>query len=367
MPWVELTREELYELVWSKPMLHLAKELGISDRGLAKTCRRLNIPTPGIGYWAKLQHGQSVEREELPATHDHYMNHASFFKRSKESLEFLENSSILLEAVQYEEAEANKITVPDKVHRYEAIVSQTIKNMTRISEEGMYGSGQNALSLHCSKDNFQRAACLYNTLVKCCEKRGFELTVDSYQPYINSYTTERGTFITLYDAKVQITIGEKTSRVPLDTKSPYKPGTKKYANHPNGKLYLKVTNLKDNDPFKGYWCDNADSPLEEKLNAVLLSLRRIALYKKHKQELEEVRRREKEERERKQQEEEKRIEQLEEFMESWEEANRIRNFLSALEKKDFKSASMTREDYLEWAYAYANSFDPLHELKPYGS
>lgn len=47
---IKLSREEIYELVWNKPMIHLAPELGISDRGLGKTCMRLEIPIPGRGY-----------------------------------------------------------------------------------------------------------------------------------------------------------------------------------------------------------------------------------------------------------------------------------------------------------------------------
>ncbi len=31
-----LTREELYELVWAKPMTHVAKQLGVSDLMLGK-------------------------------------------------------------------------------------------------------------------------------------------------------------------------------------------------------------------------------------------------------------------------------------------------------------------------------------------
>lgn len=43
-----LTREDLYELAWSKPISELAKDFGISDVGLAKRCKRLGIPTPGL-------------------------------------------------------------------------------------------------------------------------------------------------------------------------------------------------------------------------------------------------------------------------------------------------------------------------------
>lgn len=41
---VRLTREELHEQAWSEPMQRFAKKYGISDVGLAKTCRGMRIP-----------------------------------------------------------------------------------------------------------------------------------------------------------------------------------------------------------------------------------------------------------------------------------------------------------------------------------
>src|ERR1700674_2354808 len=61
-----LSREDLYELTWSKPILELAKDFGISDVGLAKRCKRLGIPIPGRGYWARVDAGQSPYRPKLP-------------------------------------------------------------------------------------------------------------------------------------------------------------------------------------------------------------------------------------------------------------------------------------------------------------
>src|SRR3546814_10814209 len=37
------TREEFYDLVWSKPMTHLAKEFALSDVALHKVCKKHNI------------------------------------------------------------------------------------------------------------------------------------------------------------------------------------------------------------------------------------------------------------------------------------------------------------------------------------
>ena len=61
-----LSREDLFELVWSKPMADLAKDFGISDVALAKRCKRLAIPVPGRGYWARVDAGQTPYKPKLP-------------------------------------------------------------------------------------------------------------------------------------------------------------------------------------------------------------------------------------------------------------------------------------------------------------
>lgn len=60
------SREEFYELVWSKPLTQLANEFYISDVGLRKICRKHDIPNPPLGWWNKKAAGQSVERTPLP-------------------------------------------------------------------------------------------------------------------------------------------------------------------------------------------------------------------------------------------------------------------------------------------------------------
>ena len=59
------TRRELYELVWSTPIVTLAARFQLSDRGLAKTCARHQIPVPGRGYWAKIEAGLSATKTPL--------------------------------------------------------------------------------------------------------------------------------------------------------------------------------------------------------------------------------------------------------------------------------------------------------------
>ncbi len=68
---VEYTREQLHEAMWSKPCMKLAAELGLSNVALAKTCRRMGIPRPPRGYWARVEAGEKLKREPLlPAKTD---------------------------------------------------------------------------------------------------------------------------------------------------------------------------------------------------------------------------------------------------------------------------------------------------------
>ena len=60
-----LSREDLYLLVWTLPTTKVAKTLGVSDVAVAKRCKKLNIPKPPRGYWAKVQSGASPEIQPL--------------------------------------------------------------------------------------------------------------------------------------------------------------------------------------------------------------------------------------------------------------------------------------------------------------
>ncbi|MDX1245413.1 hypothetical protein GOL91_03595 [Sinorhizobium medicae] len=60
-----ISRQEVYDLVWSEPVSSLGVKFGISDVAFAKTCRKNDIPLPPRGYWAKLQAGKKASKERL--------------------------------------------------------------------------------------------------------------------------------------------------------------------------------------------------------------------------------------------------------------------------------------------------------------
>lgn len=52
------TRQEMYDLVWSTLIQKLAERFGLSDRRVAKTCLRHQVPVPERSYWARIEAGQ---------------------------------------------------------------------------------------------------------------------------------------------------------------------------------------------------------------------------------------------------------------------------------------------------------------------
>ena len=71
---IDLPRQVLYDRVWAEPIHKLSSEFGLSDVGLAKLCRRYNIPVPprGLQLFALLtQAGGAFAQLPLQALPSH--------------------------------------------------------------------------------------------------------------------------------------------------------------------------------------------------------------------------------------------------------------------------------------------------------
>ncbi|CVI61393.1 MULTISPECIES: hypothetical protein [Agrobacterium] len=62
-----ITREELYELVWSKSVSAAAKQFDVSYTLMARVCRRMDVPRPPLGYPSLVKVGRAPPRPPLPA------------------------------------------------------------------------------------------------------------------------------------------------------------------------------------------------------------------------------------------------------------------------------------------------------------
>lgn len=83
---VTLHREKLYQEVWQTPISRLASKYGLSDVGLAKVCKRMDIPLPPRGYWQKQRYGHEVKESNLPTARKQQVQTEAQINKSEEDL-----------------------------------------------------------------------------------------------------------------------------------------------------------------------------------------------------------------------------------------------------------------------------------------
>lgn len=57
-----ISQQELFLLVWESPSQDVARSLGISVVALGKLCKKLRVPKPPSGYWAKIESGKLPQK-----------------------------------------------------------------------------------------------------------------------------------------------------------------------------------------------------------------------------------------------------------------------------------------------------------------
>lgn len=73
-PAKKVTREELYEAVWSRTLTTLACEWNTTYLRLVQACDEMEVPRPSQGYWQLIALREQVAKEPLPERKDHVPN-----------------------------------------------------------------------------------------------------------------------------------------------------------------------------------------------------------------------------------------------------------------------------------------------------
>jgi hypothetical protein len=147
---IRLTRAELHEKVWATPMRTLAKEFGLSDVGLAKVCRKHNIPVPPVGYSRRKETGYKVSRYSLPASKD-----------GQESLDIYVRERLRPEFAALAQEPAPNVVIPSELSHPLVLRSERLLGHGKVDQRGLLISKNGALShILVSKEQF--AACAQN-------------------------------------------------------------------------------------------------------------------------------------------------------------------------------------------------------------
>jgi hypothetical protein len=357
---IRLTRIELYEKVWATPMRTLAKEFGMSDVGLAKVCRKHNIPVPPVGYWRRKETGYKVKRPPLPPAKD-----------GLERLDIYNRERLLPEFEELARQSAPKIAIAPDISHPLVLRSEKLLERGKLNERGLLISKSGALAhTLVSREQLPRTLKVLNALLLALEERG--------QPASWPKEENAPLSVSIDGEAVRFSLSELTDGTPhvLSSSEVNHPwSAPKYDYKLTGRLQFQIANLPPYmGPIRRTWADGKQQRLEDCIGDFIVGLNiAAAAIKKNRQETEERHRRWEEERKR--EEEERRIaeeqkrkaELVAELIGNWEEAERFRKFMKAIEGVNGRpDLSQTEKNdiqqVVEWISQYADSLDPLSDL-----
>jgi len=210
---MELTRKELYNLVWSEPMTTLCKRFGLSDNGLRKHCKAMNIPMPQIGYWSKINAGQKLAKTELPVESKSVkksttLNEVDSTNEEKVNLSTPPNRFKLRE-LEISNGDITIYTVPEVLYAKDPLIIDT-KEKYRQENENIHltrnpykSEIKSTLNISVDYKSINRALLIYETLIKALRSRGHDIKIKDY----NTYAVVNG-------EEISISITEKTKQDP---------------------------------------------------------------------------------------------------------------------------------------------------------
>lgn len=174
-----VSRETLYEEIWAEPVLSVAPRYGLSDVGLLKVCKRLRIPVPGRGYWAKFKAGQSVSRKPLPTLPPGTHVPAGPAPLSEAQLTARRRRANALRELQ---KAGEAITVPDTLENPLPLILEARTRLERREEwshpAGIRSAPKEVLDIQVSDDHLDRALRIMDTVLKSLGDLGFTTHVN---------------------------------------------------------------------------------------------------------------------------------------------------------------------------------------------
>jgi hypothetical protein len=357
-PAVQLNRRKLFDQVWKQPLRKLAQRYGISDVALGKACRRMQIPLPGPGHWAKRSAGKRVRRRpplpRLPMTADEGMH----VFRVKPRPVMRQESKLVAKAPSL------KIPVAERLRNPHPLVANA-REVLRAEPHHRWRTPH--LDISVSQGQLSRALRIMDALIKALEKRGYSVSVERRVSRFAGGDLEGPAITVARIAEDPVAfrlverMQENRSRSEEDWRAPRYLWT--------GRLKFEITDWWPAPAPRRTWSDGRRQRLEDFVGQIVEALKvAVERARQWRLEREEVWRKEEEERERKRGAERRRalekarIEALERQVENWIRSRQLRDYVemvrSRLEEVNDEAQRQELHDWLEWALAHATRLNP---------
>lgn len=352
METIKLTRQELYNIVWSTPMTTLAKKYLISDSGLRKICKGMNIPTPKSGHWERLRAGKKSLKVKLPDKFFGSGDVSLTLRQEGDATRVGVNSELSILIGQIERDPNLVLEVPERLIQPDTL----IKEIRRVSSDAIKGRilnngllvNRGEIKFAVSPKNVGRALRLMDTLIKAFRVRGHE-TKQSNGDLIFVINT----------IEFKVHLREKLKRIEVKSNSLW------------NSYDFELTDMFLLSIKAGYvdeltWQDGK-FPIEKYLAKIIatVELRSLKILEENRlrairQAKQDEERRIEEEREEREENDRLAFKELLNEAKRWEEAKLLREYINQKEIRAIASNAITKglKDWFVWARERTDLYDP---------
>ena len=377
------TRLKLYEQIWKRPTILIARDFGLSDVGLAKLCKRNGIPKPPRGYWAMLQVGKAPPREELPMPGRDWEIEIPGPSGGGDS----GGPTAITDSASEKKPADVQVPVAETLYHAHPIVkaSMPLLRVASCNEYGLIVPVPGCACVSVSRSRLRRALLIMDALIRCFERLGYTVTCPVEEDRLCQTRVELmgvGVPFRIDEFLLEKSDGQTATSCSKQSYRLHRPHGYGKVN-PSGRLQLSIDEDRCKwcvrwNGFRLKWSDGKSQRVEDLLGDFVAETVRVACFMKTKREESEKRERERQieedrkaEAERRRQamverinEERRRVDELMEEADDWSESRKLRQYIeavrqSALERGEDVGTDSVPGKWLAWASQQADRLDPL--------
>ena len=387
------------------PLSQLCEKYGLSDNGLRKVCKRLNVPVPARGYWAKVEAGHKVRKTALPSMVEPSSTQIWREPKREKTAADAVDVAWLKERAAFEADPAHAIDVVAVRKRWHAAIAPLHESLEQEAREieasrkaqerydawpewrkqresgpdrmawlwyeragQLLPATHHASVARLSLGQYRRGLALLNAVAVAATKRGFEVKHDKKKGRV---------LLVGHGAELELRMSEATEQRTRSVKRFDGKFEDERLRVPTGRLRIYVE--------RGYgkvWSfeERVDAPLETKLNALFAGLWKQVMLCRQKARDEEARarraavlaaeraeveRQAREEEARREAERKRRVALLKEAR-AWRWAALLREYVAAVRVASAsggETAESGVEDWAAWALGVAGEMDPVRRRR----
>lgn len=346
METIELTRKELYDIVWSTTLSKLTQQYAYTNDGIKKICKQFEVPMPDGSYWSKLKFNKKFKKEKLNPVFGG-VDKIVLTIREEGNTVNVDQTPLTIRTKEIENDPKAPLIVPDVITKPDILTIQT-RDFWKAAKNNIFYTDDTKIHypIRVEINNRERALRFMDTFTKLLRYRGHTIS----RQYHRTSVLIDGIYIEIY-------LREAYKRIQP---------TSKYESSvltPTGEFIFKIGSYSGDKEWR-----DGKVKIEENLAKMVAKLEIEAEKKKIREEESrlwhiqyEAEKKIEEEIKKRRNEEVEKFNRLVKLSEQYDKTLKIRHYIEAVKQKAINTNDLTpeKQEWINWANDKADWVDPL--------